>query len=131
MDAKIAPGECFPKMTPKRLGVKTRALLIFKWIEGGGILKLPTHVKIGGLTYTVRTEPNLAVSRRVFGEMHPVTQEIAIADNLTKDQQGETLLHEIIEAIANNCDLGLEHFQIQVLGFVLYQVLKDNQLRFE
>lgn len=93
-------------------------------------MKLPNYLKIGGMTYSVSVDNTLAASRRLFGELRPVTQEIVIASGLTEAQQSETLLHEIIEAINNHCELNLEHNQIQVLGFVLHQVLKENGLRF-
>lgn len=93
-------------------------------------MKLPAYIKIGGMTYSVTLNPALSAERRVFGELCPLTQKINIEANATEDQKEEVLLHEIIEAINNHCELSLEHNQIQTLGFMLHQVLKENRLTF-
>lgn len=94
-------------------------------------MSIPKEVKIGALTYTVVLDPTLSAERGLFGEMCPLMQRINIEANATAEQQEQTLLHEIIEAINNNCELNLEHNQIQTLGFVLHQILKENELSFE
>ncbi len=94
-------------------------------------MPIPVRIKIGALTYDVVLDPTLSAERRMFGELCPLTQKINIEANATKEQQQETLLHEIIEAINNNCELNLQHNQIQTLGFMLHQVLKDSRLAFK
>ncbi len=48
-----------------------------------------------------------------------------------QSQQESTLLHEIIEALDFNLELKLEYNQISQLKVGLYQVLKDNGIKFE
>lgn len=93
-------------------------------------MELPEFLKIGAMTYSVRIDGELAHEKRLFGELNPIKQEIVITGGTTPEQQGETLLHEIIEAINNHCELGLRHHQIQVLGFMIHQVLRESGLRF-
>ena len=91
---------------------------------------LPKAIKIGGMVYQVKIDQTLAITREKLGEYVPFYQEIVIASGAPEDQQNETLLHEIIEAVNNHCELRLEHHQIQTLSFQLHQVLKDNGLFF-
>jgi len=94
------------------------------------LMEIPQTIKIGGINYTVKFDHLLGAQRRCFAEHHPFTQEIVLAEGQPPEQAGESLLHEIIEAINNHCQLGLEHLQIQVMGFILHQVLRDNKLVF-
>lgn len=52
--------------------------------------------------------------------------EIAIDPGQCAGQQGDTLIHEMLEAINSMIELRLEHRTITSLGAVLHQVLRDN-----
>lgn len=79
---------------------------------------------------TVEQKSNLASNRDRFGEFSFIEQKITIDESLPQDKKEETLLHEIIEALNGYYSLNLEHRTISVLGFGLYQVLKENKLSF-
>ena len=49
---------------------------------------------------------------------------IHISEGLKQDQYGECLLHEIIETIDGECDLGMNHQTIATLSSCLYQIIK-------
>ena len=55
---------------------------------------------------------------------------IKIDKTIENDFQKSVLLHEIIEFINDMLELKLEHRTITCLETALYQVLKDNKLRF-
>lgn len=93
-------------------------------------MKIPLAIKIAGKVWTVRQDPCLGVERSIFGEMRPVAQEIVIDKLLTNDRKEATLLHEIIEVINGDNELGMEHPQITTLASQLHQVIKDNRLVF-
>jgi len=87
-------------------------------------------IKIGGLTYKVIFDEFITTDRSELGNVSITSQTIRIAQNSTIEQQEETLLHEVVEVINSSCDLDLEHNQIATLSYILYQVLKDNQIEF-
>jgi hypothetical protein len=64
------------------------------------------------------------------GQSNNYLNTITIGRELASSTQFENLLHEIIEAIDFRLELNLEHHKICVLSEALYQVLKDNKLRF-
>lgn len=91
---------------------------------------VPDRIKIGGLELQVEQVPGLAANRDRFGEFSSMEQKISIDASLPQSKKEETLLHEIMEALNNCYELELEHEKITILGFALYQVLKDNKLYF-
>ena len=93
-------------------------------------MKIPSCVKIGGIPYEVEWDATLGGERRAFGELHAATQKIVLDGQMPAEQAGETLLHEIIEAITVHNDLTLDHQHISTLAFQLYQVIRDNNLVF-
>lgn len=86
-------------------------------------IRLPKQVKIAGVTYkiireTMADQGNIMFSRGV----------IKLNDDLCQDKAEETLCHEIIEAINEANELKLPHPKIQMIGSMLHQILKDNDL---
>ena len=92
---------------------------------------IPKMLNITGLEYNVEQKPGLAANRNLFGEISFMEQVISIDSSLKEDKQHETLLHEIIEALNNHHELELEHHKISTLAVGLFQVLRDNGLRFD
>ena len=62
------------------------------------------------------------------GRLNLKRGEIWVDNTQSLQQQRETLLHEIIEAINIQCDLELNHNQLSTISAVLFQVLEDNKL---
>ena len=90
---------------------------------------IPDKVKIGGLIINVAYSKTVA-DRENYGEISFVNQTITIDSDTTPDKQEDTFVHEILEAINHYYAIRLEHDKLTVLGRVLYQVLKDNDIRF-
>lgn len=93
-------------------------------------MKIPSNLKIGGFQWNVKEVQNLMSDRERLGEMAPRTQEISIEKGSSKQQKEETLLHEIIEVLNWMYNIKLEHYQIELLGVSLHQVLKDNEINY-
>jgi len=93
-------------------------------------VKIPNKIKICGKTYTVEMRNNRAtndgVDKAASGSVW--SQKIWIDNDQHIEGQEECLLHEIIELILKETDFELSHSIISTFGFILYQVLKDNNL---
>lgn len=94
-------------------------------------MKLPNKLKIGGIILDVITDNYLASSEDKFGECDRMRGRIVIDASQPDDHKEATLLHEILEVINGEHEMGLEHKQITSLASCLYQVLKDNKLCFD
>jgi len=87
----------------------------------------PTKIKIGGFDYEIIYKDRFnedGISD--IGTSSTYNQKIWIDNQAHIQQQEETLIHEIIEAINSNNDLELKHKDITVLAGCLFQVLNDN-----
>jgi len=92
-------------------------------------MKIPKTIKIGGLDYEVIVKDRSKEDGITnAGTHYQYEQKIWIDNKCHQQQQEETLIHEIIEAINTANEVGLEHNQVSVLSNQLYQVLKDNSL---
>ena len=97
--------------------------------KGANKMKIPKTIKIGGFNYQVILKDRYKEDGSTDLGTHSVHQlKIWIDREMVQQQQEETLLHEIIEAINDHNDLKLEHNQISGISNNIYQVLKDNQL---
>jgi len=92
-------------------------------------MNLPDEVKVGPYSIKVEVVDNLVVDREHGGEYSPRELKICLDSSLRK-RHGEILIHEIIEAIKDIYNLNINHDDIMVLGVVLYQVLKENEITF-
>ena len=93
-------------------------------------MKIPNKIKIGSHWYSVKfadldkiggnDEPGISylLKNKIF---------INTNNNISRSQQEQTLIHEIIEAINYNYELSLPHQSISILGETIYQVLNDNK----
>lgn len=88
---------------------------------------METEIKIAGYKVKVMRDDKLIPNESRLGEYSPFEQRISIASNLTKQQKDETLIHEILEAINDIYELGLDHDeQLCKLSVALHQILVDN-----
>lgn len=62
------------------------------------------------------------------GTVNTFYQKIWIDTSQGRDSLGETIIHEIVEAIRLMCDMKIEHSYLQTISNVLYQVLRDNNI---
>ncbi|EUJ53842.1 hypothetical protein [Listeria fleischmannii] len=86
------------------------------------------EIKIAGYQIKVEESDVLIPSEMRVGEYSPIEQVIRIASNLTKQQAAETFIHEILEAINNIYELGLDHDeQLCKLSVAIHQIVTDNK----
>ena len=89
-------------------------------------MQIPKKIKIGGLVFKVEFHDNLTTGSGSYGQMRPAEMKIVIDSTIAKPMQESTFLHEIIEILNTNLELGMEHKVISAMEAGLYQVIKDN-----
>jgi hypothetical protein len=88
-------------------------------------MNIPQKVKIGGLTYTIFTDPGLGPDTAAEILYRDLT--IHIHPEIAKEQKERAFLHEILHGIYNN--LGYEEQnekQVDELAGALYALIVDN-----
>lgn len=85
-------------------------------------------IKILGHEYTIERSPMGLIGNP--GECNYFYNLIRIANDMPETTQTEVLLHEIIEAICNRCEVEVEHRVITIISEGLHQVLRENKLKF-
>lgn len=94
-------------------------------------IKIPESIKIGGHTYKVLYQPNLArVEGRQGRIMYPI-QEIVLYPDLHSDALSQGFIHELMHGIDRHY-LGetLEERVVEVLSEGIFQVLLDMGIQF-
>jgi len=93
---------------------------------------IPNKIKIGPHTYKVVKGKGLGVDDN-FGKHDGERLEIFIRSDVPKSQQEETFIHECLHAIrcltkTELSDTDKEEVVVQVMGLLLYQMLRENKL---
>ena len=86
---------------------------------------LPEKVKVAGVVYDIIWDNNLSHSSS-YGRCNSEALLISLDPAAKLARRGETLLHEVLEAIKSEYKLNLKHEQIDLLGTAIYQVFQDN-----
>lgn len=94
-------------------------------------MKIPESVRIGGVEYAVKYEPNVRVdSSLCYGKIDYCESEIYLSttDGTGHQMRCITLLHEILHGIRNHSGIVIENEEEVVDMFAkgLYQLLQDN-----
>lgn len=96
-------------------------------------MKIPNKVRIGGVDYDVKFEPNVRIDSRIlYGKIEFANSTITISTSEGESHQHKciTLLHEILHGIAYHASLELpeeiEEKIIDTFAKGMYQVLQDN-----
>ena len=84
------------------------------------------EVQILGMAFAVRADARAVMDRQCYGECNFHTSEITVDPRVSPAQQGETLVHEIVEALNHKLQIGLNQVRLSVLAVGLYQVLVTN-----
>ena len=94
-------------------------------------MKIPKSVRIGGVEYEVRYEPNLRHDNNLcYGAISYDNSVITLSetDGTGHQMRCITLLHEILHGIRNHAGIEIEDEETVVDMFArgMYQVLQDN-----
>lgn len=86
-------------------------------------------VRIMGMDHRIVGDTEMILARNHRGEYCSSTAEIRLAPELCPAQQGETMVHEILEALAEKLDIRDQPYTHRVLSAqaeALYGALRDN-----
>lgn len=84
------------------------------------------EVYVCGQKLELIEDPNLRMRTGNAGICNLVEGNIVISGDMSKDMTGDTLIHEIFEAIDHVFELKLKHRQITTLSAAVYMMMKDN-----
>ena len=85
------------------------------------------EIKIAGYIIKVIEDNKILPNSSRIGEYSPFEQTIKIDPNLTEQQKNETFIHEVIEAVNDIYELGLDHDeQLCKLSVAFHQIIVDN-----
>lgn len=95
-------------------------------------MKVPDKIKIGCYNFKVKWEDKpIESSQLCYGIAKYNEHEIVLSSKMKKDKIPEILLHEIIHCICDMYNVDLTESIVNLLGLQIYQVIKDNNLRFD
>ena len=83
-------------------------------------------MRILGLDVAIKPDAELGRGRGLCGEWHPGQATVTIDPALAPQQQGETLVHEILEALKSSMQLQLTHRTLSALATGLHAVMRAN-----
>lgn len=83
-------------------------------------------INILGMEYALEWDTNAIQDHQKAGYCASSRCAIGLDSSLEKQRLGETLLHEIVEAIDFELQLDLKHEILSALAFAVYSVIKNN-----
>lgn len=83
-------------------------------------------IKVFGKTYSIRLSDNHSREDGHLGRSDIKKLEIVICKDMPKEVMEETLLHEIIHQILDQCAIESTEILVSTISTGLYGVLKDN-----
>ena len=94
-------------------------------------MALPNEIKVGGIFYQVKQCDLSAYDsdgNYRMGNQHETKALIEIRDEMPKQKQDQTLIHEMTHAMFSEMGIVIENDEdlVNRVGLILYQVLKDN-----
>lgn len=91
-------------------------------------MNIPKKIKALHLEYEVVEDRNIHEgSTELLGQIQYIQQRILLNEGASYQQKCETLIHEVIHALDNVYNIGLEEKQVEQLGVALYNFLEDNK----
>lgn len=92
---------------------------------------MPKEVKVGGMVWKVTEKPTVDKQLNTMGISNWIYNEIEIKEDMCEQRKEETFVHELLHAIFY--EAGIEEQDedmINRVSKVLYQVLRENELKF-
>lgn len=89
-------------------------------------MKLPSLIRVIGKPYSVELVPKTKLETADLGECKYPEQQITIQSGQAKEQEQDTLLHEVIHAVDEAMDTDLSETQVRRMATGLLAVFHDN-----
>lgn len=87
-------------------------------------------IKAYGQEWRVEVAEDHPDMKEDWGVCDPAKNEIRLDGKLREDQQGSTLLHELIELVSTTNNLDIPENVVKILEAGLYHIIHDNKLKF-
>lgn len=87
-------------------------------------------IKAYGQTWKIKVLKKHVLLNNNFGNFNAGTNTIFISADATEEQQGTTLIHELIHLVEFCTQLSLKERDVMCLESGLYQIIHDNKLKF-
>ena len=81
-----------------------------------------SRYKIGGITYTIKYVDIIDDCKDTFGKIYYYKQEINIKNDMTKEREEKTRIHEIVHAGSTEYGIGLDETQVEAMETFLYEI---------
>jgi hypothetical protein len=88
-------------------------------------VRIPDTIRIGAQDYSVSVS-DVPGSHGNFGECNHSKLTIEIDSSSPPPRQQQTFIHEIVEALDFELNIGLKHHQVELLEGGLYGLIRDN-----
>ena len=89
-------------------------------------MKIPEKIEIGGIDFKILQADIIKKTGDTdYGYMDPKNEIIVLDESLSKQGRECTLVHEIIEALNELNQLGLNHQQISTLEHGIYRAIRQ------
>ena len=95
-------------------------------------MRIPDHVKVGGLIYDISFEDRLLddENTKVYGIIDYNNLTIKLEKLYSQQKNEQSLWHEIVHAVCVEYNVEMEDEDVDRIGCGLYQVIKDNPALF-
>lgn len=94
-------------------------------------MPIPLQVNVAGIEYTVQYQEGLLKTHNLMGQVLYPESTIEIDSSMSQSKKEQVFVHELVHAMFN--EAGYEEQDEEMvnrLAIVLYQVLKQNDLKF-
>ena len=94
-------------------------------------MPIPLEVHVAGIDYTVHYQDDLMRTHNLLGQVLYAESRIDIDSSMSDSKKEQVFIHELVHAMLNEAGYDEQNEEIvNRLAIVLYQVLKQNDLKF-
>lgn len=94
-------------------------------------MPIPLQVNVAGIDYTVQYQEDLLKTHSLMGQVIYAESKIDIDSSMSESKQEQVFVHELVHAMLNEAGYDEQDEEmVNRLSIVLYQVLKQNDLKF-
>lgn len=94
-------------------------------------MPIPLQVNVAGIDYTVQYQDGMMKNYSLLGQVLYAESTIDIDSSMSQSKKEQVFVHELVHAIFNEAGYDEQDDEmVNRLSIVLYQVLKQNDLKF-
>jgi len=94
-------------------------------------MPIPLQVNVAGIDYTVQYQDGMMKNYSLLGQVLYAESTIDIDSSMSQSKKEQVFVHELVHAIFNEAGYDEQDEEmVNRLSIVLYQVLKQNDLKF-